>query len=135
MEELVRRGWLIGGEGSGHIVCRDCTSTGDGIVSALQVLVAMCDQQQSLAELCRGVTRLPQETVNVHVSQRFDPDHVPGIQKAVEQAEERLGVAGRILLRASGTEPVVRVMAEGEDASLIGRVVNELAETVRREAP
>ncbi|TDT43570.1 phosphoglucosamine mutase [Halospina denitrificans] len=135
MEELVHRGWLIGGEGSGHIVCRDCTSTGDGIVSALQVLVAMRQREHSLAELCRGVTRLPQETVNVHVTQRFDPDQVPGIQKAVEQAEERLGAAGRILLRASGTEPVVRVMAEGEDAGLIGRIVNELAETVRREAP
>ena len=135
MEELVRRGWLIGGEGSGHIVCRDCTSTGDGIVSALQVLVAMCGQERSLAELCQGVTRLPQETVNVQVSQRFDPDQVPGIQEAVQQAEKRLGAAGRILLRASGTEPVVRVMAEGEDAGLIGRVVNELAETVRREAP
>lgn len=135
MEELVRRGWLIGGEGSGHIVCRDCTSTGDGIVSALQVLVAMCRQERSLAELCQGVTRLPQETVNVRVTQRFDPGQVPGIQAAVAQAEERLGAAGRILLRASGTEPVVRVMAEGEDAGLIGRIVNELAETVRREAP
>ena len=135
MEELVRRGWLIGGEGSGHIVCRDCTSTGDGIVSALQVLVAMCRQERSLAELCQGVTRLPQETVNVRVSQRFDPTQVPGIQEAVAQAEARLGDAGRILLRASGTEPVVRVMAEGEDAGLIGRIANELAETVRREAP
>ena len=135
MEELVRRGWLIGGEGSGHIVCRDCTSTGDGIVSALQVLVAMCRQESSLAELCQGVTRLPQETVNVRVTQRFDPGQVPGIQQAVAQAEERLGDAGRVLLRASGTEPVVRVMAEGEDAGLIGRIANELAETVRREAP
>lgn len=135
MEELVSRGWTIGGEGSGHIVCRDCTSTGDGIVSALQVLVAMCVRDSSLSELCGGVTRLPQETVNVRVERRFDPDQVPGIQQAVKDAEARLGSAGRILLRASGTEPVVRVMAEGEDAGLIGRIANDLAETVRREAP
>lgn len=135
MEELVRRGWQVGGEGSGHIVCRDCTSTGDGVVSALQVLVAMCKRGVPLAEVCQGVTRLPQETVNVRVNQRFDPDTIPGIQAAVEQAEQRLGSAGRILLRASGTEPVVRVMAEGEDAGLIGRIANELADTVKREAP
>ena len=135
MEELERRGWMVGGEGSGHIVCRDCTSTGDGIVSALQVLVAMRKQQTSLAGVCQGMTRLPQETVNVRVNQRFDPENIPGIRDAVEKAKQRLGAAGRILLRPSGTEPVVRVMAEGEDAALIGRIANELAETVRREAP
>ena len=135
MEELVRRGWSVGGEGSGHIVCRDCTSTGDGIISALQVLVAMRKQQTSLASLCQAVTLLPQETVNVRVNQRFDPTSVPGIREAVEKAEQHLGSAGRVLLRASGTEPVIRVMTEGENLALIGRVANELAETVRREAP
>ncbi|PAU77719.1 phosphoglucosamine mutase [Halovibrio salipaludis] len=135
MEELVSRQWQIGGEGSGHIVCRDRTTTGDGIVSALQVLVAMHQRECGLAELLSDVTRLPQETVNVRVGQRFNPDHSEGIQSAVRAAESELGERGRILLRASGTEPVIRVMAEGEDADHIGRVARELADVVQREAP
>lgn len=135
MEELVNRRWQIGGEGSGHIVCRDRTTTGDGIVSALQVLVAMHQRECGLAELLSDVTRLPQETVNVRVGQRFNPDNYEGIQSAVRAAESELGERGRILLRASGTEPVIRVMAEGEDADHIGRVARELADVVQREAP
>lgn len=135
MEELVRRGWLIGGEGSGHIVCRDCTTTGDGIVSALQVLTAMSGQQASLAQVRHAVVKLPQETVNVRVSRQFDPMKVEAIARAVQVAEADLGSAGRILLRASGTEPVVRVMAEGEDAQRIARVAADLADTVQRESP
>ncbi|WP_295718906.1 phosphoglucosamine mutase [uncultured Halovibrio sp.] len=135
MEELVNRRWQIGGEGSGHIVCRDRTTTGDGIVSALQVLVAMHQRECGLAELLSDVTRLPQETVNVRVGQRFNPDNYEDIQSAVRAAESELGERGRILLRASGTEPVIRVMAEGEDADHIGRVARELADVVQREAP
>jgi len=135
MEELVNRRWQIGGEGSGHIVCRDRTTTGDGIVSALQVLVAMHQRECGLAELLSDVARLPQETVNVRVGQRFNPDNYEGIQSAVRAAESELGERGRILLRASGTEPVIRVMAEGEDADHIGRVARELADVVQREAP
>ena len=135
MEELVSRGWHIGGEGSGHIVCRDCTTTGDGIVSALQVLTAMSGQQASLAEVRRGVVKLPQETVNVRVNRQFDPMKVEAIARAVQAAEVDLGNGGRILLRASGTEPVVRVMAEGEDAQRIARVAADLADTVQRESP
>ena len=135
MEELVSRQWQIGGEGSGHIVCRDRTTTGDGIVSALQVLVAMHQRECGLAELLSDVTRLPQETVNVRVGQRFNPDDSEGIQSAVRAAESELGERGRILLRASGTEPVIRVMAEGEDADHIGRVARQLADVVQREAP
>ncbi|MGM0433766.1 MAG: phosphoglucosamine mutase [Pseudomonadota bacterium] len=135
MEELVSRRWQIGGEGSGHIVCRDRTTTGDGIVSALQVLVAMHQRECGLAELLSDVTRLPQETVNVRVGQRFNPDDSEGIQSAVRAAESELGERGRILLRASGTEPVIRVMAEGEDADHIGRVARQLADVVQREAP
>ncbi len=135
MEELVRRGWQIGGEGSGHIVCRDCTTTGDGIVSALQVLTAVSRQQASLEEVRRAVVKLPQETVNVRVSKRFDPMKVEAIAAAVEAAEADLGSAGRILLRASGTEPLIRVMAEGEDADRIARVAADLAGTVERESP
>ena len=135
MEELVSRKWLVGGEGSGHIVCRDRTTTGDGIVSALQVLVAMSRRDCGLAELLSDVTRLPQETVNVRVGQRFNPDDVEAIQTAVRAAESDLGERGRILLRASGTEPVIRVMAEGEDADHIARVARQLADVVEREAP
>ncbi|XOZ33104.1 phosphoglucosamine mutase [Halomonadaceae bacterium KBTZ08] len=135
MEELVSRQWLVGGEGSGHIVCRDRTTTGDGIVSALQVLVAMNRRECGLATLLSDVTRLPQETVNVRVGQRFNPEHVEGIRAAVSEAESELGERGRILLRPSGTEPVIRVMAEGEDADYVGRLVRQLADVVQREAP
>lgn len=135
MEELISRQWLIGGEGSGHIVCRDRTTTGDGIVSALQVLVAMNRRECSLATLLSDVTRLPQETVNVRVGQRFNPEHIEPIRAAVSEAESELGERGRILLRPSGTEPVIRVMAEGEDADYVGRLVRQLADVVQREAP
>ncbi len=130
MERLLQRGWLLGGEGSGHLVIRDCTTTGDGIVSALQVLLACWRADRSLGELRQGMTKLPQTMVNVRVAERFDPMTRTDIAEAVRKAEDHLGAAGRILLRASGTEPLIRVMAEGEDAAVIERVAAELAEVV-----
>lgn len=130
MERLLQRGWLLGGEGSGHLVIRDCTSTGDGIVSALQVLLACWRADAPLGELRRGMTKLPQTMINVRVDQRFDPMSRSDIVEAVRHAEDRMGGTGRILLRASGTEPLIRVMAEGEDADTINRVAEELAEVV-----
>lgn len=130
MERLLQRGWLLGGEGSGHLVIRDCTTTGDGIVSALQVLLACWRAEQPIGELRRGMTKLPQTMINVRVAERFDPMSRADIVQAVRRAEEQLGAAGRILLRASGTEPLIRVMAEGEDASTITRVAEELSEVV-----
>lgn len=132
MERLLQRDWLLGGEGSGHLVIRDCTTTGDGIVSALQVLLACWRAGKSLGELREGMTKLPQTMINVKVAERFDPMARTDIAEAVRKAEDHLGAAGRILLRASGTEPLIRVMAEGEDASSIRQVAEELAEVVGR---
>ncbi|MBD3657075.1 phosphoglucosamine mutase [Marinobacter sp.] len=130
MERLVERGWVLGGEGSGHLVIRDCTTTGDGIVSALQVLLAVWRSGQTMAELRQGMTKLPQTMINVRVVQRFDPLARQDIRDAVAAAEKQLGTAGRVLLRASGTEPLIRVMAEGRDAAVIRRVAADLAAVV-----
>ncbi|MEQ9545197.1 MAG: phosphoglucosamine mutase [Marinobacter sp.] len=130
MERLIQHDWLLGGEGSGHMVIRDCTSTGDGIVSALQVLLAVRRSGKSLAELRRGMTKLPQKMINVRVDQRFDPLGREDIAVAVRQAEADLGDTGRVLLRASGTEPLIRVMTEGQNASEITRIAEELAVVV-----
>lgn len=135
MERLLEKGWLLGGEGSGHMVVRDCTSTGDGIVSALQVLLALWRSGKSLGELRQGMTKLPQKMINVRVDQRFDPMGREDISRAIRQAEEYLGTSGRVLLRASGTEPLIRVMTEGEDAARITRIAEELAVVVERSRP
>jgi len=130
MERLIDRGWLLGGEGSGHMVIRDCTSTGDGIVSALQVLLAIRRAGSSLADLRQGMSKLPQKMINVRVGQRFDPLGRDDIVRAVESAEARLGGGGRVLLRASGTEPLIRVMTEGQDETQIVKIAEELAVVV-----
>ncbi|MDX1589752.1 MAG: phosphoglucosamine mutase [Oleiphilaceae bacterium] len=135
MEALVRNEWILGGESSGHLVCRDRTSTGDGVVSALQVLQAMWQNGQTLAELCDGMDKLPQSMINVRVSSRFDPMENDRIRAAVSDAQKRLGEKGRILLRASGTEPLIRVMTEGYDQALIESVATELAGVVEGQAP
>jgi phosphoglucosamine mutase len=127
MERLIQRNWLVGGEGSGHMVIRDCTSTGDGIVSALQVLLALSRAGKSLAQMRQGMSKLPQTMINVKVEARFDPMQRSDIQEAVYNAEKKLGSGGRILLRASGTEPLIRVMAEGQDLADIAQVAEELA--------
>lgn len=130
MERLIDRGWLLGGEGSGHMVIRDCTSTGDGIVSALQVLLAIGRAGGSLADLRHGMSKLPQKMINVRVDKRFDPLGREDIVSAVAAAEARLGGGGRVLLRASGTEPLIRVMTEGQDESEIVKIAEELAVVV-----
>ncbi len=135
MERLLANNWVLGGEGSGHMVIRDCTSTGDGIVSALQVLLAISKSGKTLADLRRGMTKLPQTMVNVRVAERFDPLGRDDIVAAVQRAEAELGDGGRVLLRASGTEPLIRVMTEGQDAEVIARIANELAVVVEQSAP
>jgi len=130
MEILAANGWTLGGESSGHIICLDLTTTGDGVISALQVLEAMSATGKPLAELKRGMTKLPQRLVNVRLPGREDVVARPQVQAAIRAAEAKLGSGGRVLLRPSGTEPVVRVMGEGDDPALVDAVVAELASVV-----
>ena len=129
-ERLLARGWVLGGEGSGHMVIRDCTSTGDGIVSALQVMLAIWKSGKTLAEIRQGMNKLPQTMINVRVTKRFNPFEREDIAAAVSCAEAELGNDGRVLLRASGTEPLIRIMAEGQDAEAIERIARQLAKVV-----
>jgi phosphoglucosamine mutase len=130
LEMLQQTGRVIGGESSGHIICLDRTTTGDGIVSALQVLAAMRRYSKSLYELKAGMHKYPQRMINVPVSQQIDLGATPAVQAAVSSAEQRLAGRGRVLLRPSGTEPVVRVMVEGEDESQVVEEADQLASVV-----
>ena len=130
LEQMLAENLLLGGESSGHIICLDRTSTGDGIVSALQILSAMLRSGKSLHDLKAGMSKYPQTLINVSVAGRVDLERAP-IQEAVRAAESQLGDYGRVLLRPSGTEPVVRVMVEGADAGAVERHARELAAVVR----
>lgn len=133
MSELASRQWNLGGEPSGHIVCKDLTSTGDGIITALQVLAAMRKRQLTLTELRAGLVKYPQILLNVKLSSPHISLDKPGIQKAVKEAEKELSSKGRILLRKSGTEPLVRIMVEGEDAQHVQKLAEQLATVVKQE--
>jgi phosphoglucosamine mutase len=128
---LKEKGGIVGGETSGHIICLDCTSTGDGVITALQVLAVMQRTGRSLSELVAGMSQFPQVLLNVKVRAPGDPSRDPGVREAVERAESELGKRGRVVLRASGTEPVIRVMVEGEDAQQVNALAGRLAESVR----
>jgi len=130
MEQLFLNNWFLGGEGSGHIVVRDLLPTGDGTIAAVQVLKAMVESGSTLHELKQGMTKLPQKMINVRLAKRVSIDGVDLIEQAVGEAERMLGDNGRILLRPSGTEPVVRVMVEGVDEPLVEQVCREVAEKV-----
>lgn len=128
---LQQHGGILGGETSGHIICLDKTTTGDGLLTALQVLAIMRETGRSLSDLAAGMRRLPQTLVNVKVSRRIDVDKSPEIRAALRSAESSLNGRGRVVLRASGTEPVVRVMVEGEDESQVNRLAADLAAQVQ----
>jgi phosphoglucosamine mutase len=128
---LREHGGILGGEASGHILCLDKTTTGDGLVSALQVLSVMKQTGRSLAELAAGMQKFPQVLLNVKVAQRFDPKTAPAVQAAVARIEKQLGDEGRVVLRASGTEPVIRVMVEGREEGVTRALATELADVVR----
>ncbi|MBD2859309.1 phosphoglucosamine mutase [Spongiibacter sp. KMU-158] len=131
VKELMQQmGWPLGGENSGHIICSDVSTTGDGIVAALQVLAAMMGQERSLLELLKGVEKLPQIMVNVRISEALDLQH-PALQAEVAEVERELNGRGRVLLRASGTEPVIRVMVEGDDEREVSRQCARLVEKVK----
>lgn len=130
LERLLADHLVLGGENSGHIICLDRTTTGDGIISALQVLAAMLHSEKNLHDLKAGMTKYPQVLINVSVSGVVDLNRPP-IQEAVRAVESQLGDHGRVLLRPSGTEPVVRVMVEGPDAGQVERHARELVGVLR----
>ncbi len=137
MEKLKANDWYLGGESSGHIISLNQTTTGDGIIAALQVLESMVNTEQSLAKLRQGMQKYPQCMVNVPIASRINPGDFPQISQAVEAAEQELAERGRVLLRPSGTEPPIRVMVEGQDAdqveSLAHRIADAVAETAGAE--
>jgi phosphoglucosamine mutase len=122
---------ILGGETSGHLICLDKATTGDGLIVALQVLAIMRRTGRSLSALTEGMVQMPQTMVNVRVAGRVDVGEHQSILAAIAAAESKLGSRGRIVLRASGTEPVVRVMVEGEDQSMVNALATDLADSVR----
>jgi len=132
MELLKEHDGVLGGESSGHIICLDRTSTGDGVVSALQVLTTMVQKNAGLHELKQGMKKYPQLMINVPLARRIDIDSCEPVQSAVRAVEKRLNGKGRVLLRPSGTEPLIRVMVEGEDKTLVEEQARHLAEVVEQ---
>jgi len=131
MELMKQNNSTLGGEGSGHIICLDRTTTGDGIVAALQVLAEIHRTGKTLHELKSEMNKYPQILVNVKVVKKVDPSKNEAIQQAVKKVEKTLGDEGRVLLRASGTEPLIRVMVEGVHEDVVRKHANELAEVVK----
>jgi phosphoglucosamine mutase len=132
LAKLKESGGVLGGETSGHILSLDHTTTGDGLITALQVLRIMKQTGRSLAELSAGMDKLPQVLLNVTVARRFDPLNLPEVQATMRRVESQLQGEGRVVLRASGTEPVIRVMVEGHDEAEVQACAAELAEVVRK---
>jgi len=130
MQLLKENGWAIGGESSGHVINLEHMPTGDGVVSAIQVLAAMVETGMSLSELKSGMEKYPQTLINVRVAPHKFPLEVDDVKIAIAEAESMLGDEGRILIRKSGTEPLIRVMTEGKNAELIERVAKDVAEKV-----
>lgn len=131
LEMMHEKGWRLGGENSGHVICLDCHTTGDGIISALQVLAALCKNEQTLTEACADLQFYPQRLINVPLRAGFDWQSSTAIQNAVADAERTLGDRGRVLLRPSGTEPLLRVMVEGQDGTEVETLAQGIAQVVR----
>jgi phosphoglucosamine mutase len=135
LARLIESGGILGGETSGHILSLDRATTGDGLLTALQILRIMKSTGRPLAELAAGMEKLPQVLLNVQVEQRFDPTTIPTIVAAQRRIEQHLGGEGRVVLRASGTEPLIRVMVEGRDEAEVRSCADELAQAVRSAVP
>lgn len=131
LESLQEKGWHLGGENSGHIICSDKHTTGDGIISALQVLYALRDTKKTLAEFMRGIALYPQRLINVKIPKSFNVSTHKAIKAVQEEAKTDLNDKGRVLIRASGTEPLIRVMVEGESKHKINYWAERIAETVQ----
>lgn len=131
MELLKENNWSIGGESSGHVINLEHIPTGDGIIAAIQVLTAVVESGMKLSELKAGMEKYPQTLINVRVSANKYPLETDEVKLAIQQGEEELGDQGRILIRKSGTEPLIRVMAEGKDGDLINKVAEKIAEKVK----
>ncbi|MFI3186439.1 MAG: phosphoglucosamine mutase [Methylococcaceae bacterium] len=132
MEMLTEHKGILGGENSGHIICLDRTTTGDGIIAALQIMAEMQDTGKSLHELKSGMQKYPQVLINVRTAKKMNPEQDELIQKSVKAVEKKLGDNGRVLLRASGTEPLIRVMVEGQQEDLVKNYANQIADDVKK---
>ena len=133
LERLTEQEWTLGGEPSGHIICRDRTTTGDGIVSALQVMAEMNKSGKSLSELRGGMNKFPQELINVPLGTTRAAEIMvcKSVTDTVQEVESDMGNDGRVLLRPSGTEPLIRVMVEGREANAVAANANTIADAVR----
>ena len=134
LEEMQRSGYNIGGEQSGHIIMLDHATTGDGQLTAAMLIKVMTETGKSLAQLCEGVEDYPQLLVNVKITEsgKGKWNKVPAIMDCISAAEKELGGSGRVLVRESGTEPLVRVMVEGKDMDMVKRLADSIAEEVKR---
>ncbi|WP_392552027.1 phosphoglucosamine mutase [Orbus wheelerorum] len=132
LEKLQEKGWKFGAENSGHVLLLDKTTTGDGIVAGLQVLSAMIRNKMTLADLSRGVKLLPQILVNVRFAGESDPLNHPEVINVIKEVESLLEHKGRVLIRKSGTEPLIRVMVEGQDAQLVSEYAQKIADVVKK---
>ena len=133
LSQLLENGWELGGESSGHIICRHVTTTGDGIISALQVLAVMCQKGKTLLELSREFEKYPQVMINVKLAKKLDLASNQRINNEIEEAQKSLKGRGRVLLRLSGTEPLVRVMVEGADLQQVNQIARHLSDIVEAE--
>jgi phosphoglucosamine mutase len=130
MSMLKEKDWQIGGENSGHVLNLAHASTGDGIIAGLQVMTALCTSEMTLHELRKGVTKYPQKLINVRYKKGSDPLSASQVQAEIELVEEQLGEEGRVLIRKSGTEPVIRVMVEGKDNEVVEAACQQIADKV-----
>ena len=133
VEMLKIKGWSLGGEGSGHVLCSDLNTTGDGIVAALQVILAISDSGKTLGDLKLGMKKFPQTMINVRLKKKIDISNNKAINQAVADAERELAGYGRVLLRPSGTEPLIRIMVEGDDTEIVEQHVNAIARVVEQQ--
>ncbi|XOD69934.1 MAG: phosphoglucosamine mutase [Sodalis sp. (in: enterobacteria)] len=131
LEKMQEKGWCIGAENSGHIILLDKTTTGDGIIAGLQVLSMMVSNHMNLHDLCRGMRLLPQFLINVRFSGLNDPLQSSGVKRACAEVEKHLGRHGRVLLRKSGTEPLIRIMVEGENSKQVSQLAHHIAVAVK----